>query len=86
MMRAIYPPSISAHAYQRFRERVGEATHKQIDDYLLTAKMREWLSWGVCRVINYKGLNIAVNQGAIVTVVVAGPGASRRNLSAMADG
>ncbi len=86
MMRVIYKPSISAHAYQRFRQRVGEATYEQIDDYLLTAEMRDWLAWGVIRVINYKGMNIAVDHGVIVTVVVAGPGSSRRNLAVMADG
>ena len=86
MMRAIYKPNISAHAYQRFRQRVGEATHAQIDDYLLTDEMWDWLAWGVCRVFNYKGLNIAVEQGTVVTVVTAGPGASRRNLTVMARG
>ncbi len=86
MMRAIYTPSISAHAYQRFRQRVGEATLSQIDDYLLTDEMRDWLAWGVCRVINYQGMNIAVDQGVIVTVVVAEPGSWLRRLPAMADG
>ncbi len=87
MMRAIYTPGISAHAYQRFRQRVGEATVSQIDDYLLTDEMRDWLAWGVCRVLNYKGMNIAVDHGVIVTVVVAGSGSwFSKNLKAMADG
>ena len=78
MMREIYKPSISAHACQRFRERVGEATNAQIDEFLLTPEMRNWLAWGVCRVINYKGLNIIVDEGVIVTVMFVRAGASFR--------
>ena len=71
MMVALYKPSISAHAYERFRQRVGEANGAQIDEYLLTDEMRDWLAWGVCRVNNYKGMTIACQNGVIITVITS---------------
>ena len=44
-----------------------------------TGEMRNWLSWGAIRIINYKGLHIVSDRGAIMTMVVVEPGVSRRS-------
>ena len=82
MMRAIYTPSISTHAYERFCRRVGPATCAQIDEFILTDEMRDWLSWGVTQVKNYRGLMIAADRGRITTILSNVHGEAMKNYHA----
>ena len=81
MMKEIYPVSISAHAYQRFRKRIGDASVSQIDDFILTDEMRNWLAWGVIRVNRYKGLNILAREGIIISILADAPGMVFKNVT-----
>ena len=82
MMREIYTPSISTHAYKRFRQRVGPAKCAQIDEFILTDEMRDWLSWGAVNIKNYRGLMIAADHGTITTLRPNGPGSAIKDFAA----
>ena len=64
----IYQVEMSAHAIERFRERVFDASDETVRAYVLTPAARAWLAAGATAINGHNGLRIYAKHGVVTTV------------------